>query len=69
MEPIGSTTWIERARAAARLSRPGRTDRMNKVTEAVFPASPSAQAGLRSLEQTQAEETLAVKGQIIDLYL
>ena len=73
MDVIGSSDWVQRARAAGRAVKSERIVATRSApaatTQPPVPLVPSAPTGLRSLEQTQDLNVVERKGLIIDLYL
>ena len=66
---LGSDAWIDRVRAAARISRPYETARLEKGPARDFPVAPYEPPGLRGLEATQDLDVAEGKGRIVDIYL
>lgn len=69
MEAATPASWIENARTAARILDRRFVKKPEKTAGPDFPDVTAAQAGLRSLEQTQSLEALETKGWIIDRFL
>ena len=69
MEVTGSPEWVKLARAAARNIANRLKPAPQSGSNVSFPEPPTAQSGLRSLDQTQSPEAVEGKGLIINRYL
>ena len=69
MEVTGTQSWVETARAAARLLRADFAPKTRPPAELRFPEIASVPTGLRGLEETQSQDALESKGLVIDYYL
>ena len=69
METTGTVTWVQNARAAARLLQARRSIQPAKTPPGDFPLVTPEPGGFRGLADTQDLETLHEKGLIIDIYL